>query len=85
MSFDPKDAIDSARDIAKQSIEKAAEIVDNASEILKGNVAEGTANIVQNSLAIATGALQKAKEALTGLTGDHGAAAGGDSAPADDA
>ncbi len=67
MSFDPKDAIDSARDIAKQSIEKAVEIVDNTAEILKGNVAEGTSNIVQSSLAIATNALQKAKEALTGL------------------
>jgi hypothetical protein len=83
MSFDPKEAIDSARDIAKQSIEKAAEIVDNASEILKGNVAEGTAAIVQNSLAIATGALQKAKEALSGLAGDAGKAGGDDTSPAD--
>ncbi|HEY5844098.1 MAG TPA: hypothetical protein VIU87_22010, partial [Mycobacterium sp.] len=53
MGFNPKDAIDSARDIATYAVEMSADIVDNAVEILKGNVTEGASNIVQDSLDIA--------------------------------
>jgi hypothetical protein len=69
MAFNPKDAIDSARDIATHAVEMSADIVDNAVEILKGNVAEGASNIVQDSLDIASHAVDKAKEIVTGR--DH--------------
>jgi hypothetical protein len=66
MGFNPKDAIDSARDIATYTIEMSADIVDNAVEILKGNIAEGVGNIVQDSLDIAGHAVKKTLEIFTG-------------------
>ena len=66
MGFNPKDAIDSARDIATYAVEMSADIVDNAVEILKGNIAEGTGNIVQDSLDIASHSARKVKEIVTG-------------------
>ena len=62
MSFNPKDAIDSARDIATYAVEMSADIVDNAVEILKGNVIEGASNIVQDSLDIAGHTVEKVVE-----------------------
>ena len=59
MGFNPKDAIDSARDIATYAVEMSADIVDNAVEILKGNVTEGASNIVQDSLDIAGHTVEK--------------------------
>jgi len=66
MGFNPKDAIDSARDIATHAVEMSADIVDNAVEVLKGNVAEGVTNIVEDSLDIAGHAVEKTKEIFTG-------------------
>ena len=66
MGFNPKDAIDSARDIATYAVEMSADIVDNAVDILKGNVAEGASNIVQDSMDIASHAVEKTKEIFTG-------------------
>ena len=62
MGFNPKDAIDSARDIATYAVEMSADIVDNAVDILKGNVAEGASNIVQDSMDIASHTVEKVKE-----------------------
>jgi hypothetical protein len=70
MGFNPKDAIDSARDIATYAVEMSSDIVDNAVEILKGNIAEGTGNIVQDSLDIASHTVDKTKEIFTGRTDD---------------
>ncbi len=66
MGFNPKDAIDSARDIATYAVEMSSDIVDNAVEILKGNIAEGAGNIVQDSLDIASHTVDKVKEIATG-------------------
>jgi len=66
MGFNPKDAINSARDIATYAVDMSSDIVDNAVEILKGNVAEGVNNIVQDSLDIAGHSVEKAKEIFTG-------------------
>ncbi|MFN8225982.1 MAG: hypothetical protein U0R18_04570 [Mycobacterium sp.] len=66
MGFNPKDAIDSARDIATYAVEMSADIVDNAVDILKGNVAEGASNIVQDSMDIASHTVEKVKEIATG-------------------
>jgi len=65
MGFNPKDAIDSARDIATYAVEMSADIVDNAVEILKGNVTEGASNIVQDSMDIAGHTVEKVKEIAT--------------------
>jgi len=66
MGFNPKDAIDAARDIATHAVEMSADIVDNAVEILKGNVAEGASNIVQDGLDIAGHAVDRTREVFTG-------------------
>ncbi len=69
--FNPKDAIDSARDIATYAVEMSADIVDNAVDILKGNVAEGVNNIVQDSMDIAGHTVEKVKEIATGRDDDE--------------
>ena len=66
MAFEPKDAIDAARDIVTNAIERAADIVENAGHIIKGDIAGGTGDIVHNSLDIATYAVDRAKEVFTG-------------------
>ena len=66
MAFDPKNAIDAAKDIATHAVEKAADIVEDAGHILKGNVAEGAGASVADATDIATHAVDKAKEAFTG-------------------
>lgn len=71
MGFNPKDAVQSAKDIASYAVEMSGDIVDNAVEVLKGNVAEGTTNIVQDSLDIAGHSVQKAGEILTGRKDDE--------------
>ncbi len=65
MSFNPKDAIDAARDIVTNAVERSSDIVENAGHILKGDIAGGTGEIVQNSLDIATYAVDRAKEVFT--------------------
>jgi hypothetical protein len=69
MGFNPKDAIDSARDIATYAVEMSADIVDNAVEILKGNVTEGASNIVQDSLDIAGHTVDKVVEQVKAIAG----------------
>lgn len=66
MGFDPKDAINAVRDIATHAVEKAADIVEDASHVLKGNIAEGTSAIVEDSMEIATHAVERTKQVFTG-------------------
>ena len=66
MAFDPKNAVNAAKDIATHAVEKAADIVEDAGHILKGNIAEGASAIVEDATEIATHAVGKAKEAFTG-------------------
>ena len=66
MAFRPKDAIDAARDIVANAVERSADIVEDAGHILKGDIAGGTGDIVHNSIDIATYAVDRAKEVFTG-------------------
>ena len=66
MVLDPKSALNAAKDIATHAVEKAADIVEDAGHILKGNVAEGVGAIVSDASDIATHAVDKAKEVFTG-------------------
>lgn len=70
MAFTPKDALNAVRDIATNSVEKASDIVEDASHIVKGDVAEGTSAIVQDSIAIGSYAVDRVKETFTG-TGEE--------------
>jgi hypothetical protein len=65
-----KDRLESAKDIATHAIDKSSEIVENAAEVLRGDVAGGVGRIVQNSLDIATHSVAKAKEMVTGKRDD---------------
>jgi hypothetical protein len=66
MGFDPKNAINAARDIASHAVEKAADIVEDAGHIVKGDIAGGASAIVEDSMDIATHAVGKVKEVFTG-------------------
>jgi hypothetical protein len=66
MAFNPKDAFDAARDIATNAVERAADIVEDAGHIVKGDVSGGTSGIVQDSISIGTYAVDRVKEAFTG-------------------
>lgn len=66
MAFDPKNAVNAAKDIATHAVEKAADIVEDAGQVLKGDIAGGVNAIVEDATEIATHAVYKAKEALTG-------------------
>ncbi len=66
MAFNPKDAVDAARDIATNAVEKASDIVEHASDIIRGDVAGGASGIVRNSIDIGTYALDRTKEAFIG-------------------
>jgi hypothetical protein len=70
MAFKPKDAIDAARDIVTNAVERSSDIVENAGHIIKGDIAGGTGDIVHNSLDIATYAVSRAKEVFTGKYAD---------------
>jgi hypothetical protein len=70
MAFRPKDAIDAARDIVANAVERSSDIVEDAGHILKGDIAGGTGDIVHNSLDIATYAVDRAKEVFTGKYAD---------------
>src|ERR1700744_5942205 len=72
MAFKPKDAIDAARDIVANAVERSSDIVEDAGHILKGDIAGGTGAIVHNSLGIATYAVDRAKEVFTGKYADSG-------------
>ena len=88
MGFDPKNAMNAAKDIATHAVE-AADIVEDAGLALKGDIAGATSAIIEDSVDIATHAVDKAKSvhrkerrrlriSLTGtrrfLTHDHGTA-----------
>jgi hypothetical protein len=61
MAFNAKDAIDAARDIVTNAVERSADIVEDAGHILKGDISGGAGDIVHNSLDIATYAVNRAK------------------------
>ena len=71
MGFNPEDAIDAAKDITTNAIEKSSDIVGNARDIFKGDIAGGVGEIVQNSLDIATYAFDRAKAVFTGKSVDN--------------
>jgi len=73
MGFDPKNAVNAAKDIATHAVEKAADIVEDAGQIIKGDIAGGVGAIVEDATDIATHAVDKAKEAFTGKAGDDAA------------
>jgi hypothetical protein len=66
VAFNPKDAVDAARDIATNAVEKTSDIVEHASDIIRGDIAGGASGIVRNSIDIATYAVDGAKEVFTG-------------------
>jgi hypothetical protein len=66
MGFNPRDAVDAARDIATNAVEKASDIVEHAGDIIRGDVAGGASGIVQNSIDIGTYAVDRTKEVFTG-------------------
>lgn len=75
MPLNPKDSFDAVRDVVAHSVEKASDIVDNAADIIRGDVAEGISGIVRNSVDIGTHAVGKLKEIVTGNDGDSDAEA----------
>lgn len=66
MALTPKDAFNAAKDIATNAVEKASDITENASDIIRGDIAGGTSGIVQNSLDIATHAVDRTRVVFTG-------------------
>ncbi len=70
MGFNPKDAIESVKDIATNAVERSADIVDSAGHILKGDVSAGVEGIVSSSMDIATHSVEKLKEIATGRNED---------------
>ena len=70
MAINPKDAIDSVRDIATNALERSADIVESSTQILKGDVSGGVEGIVASSMDIATHSYEKVKEIVTGRDED---------------
>jgi hypothetical protein len=66
MGINPKDAIESVKDIATNAIERSADIVESAGHIVKGDVSEGVQGIVASSMDIASYSFEKVKEIVTG-------------------
>lgn len=66
MALTPKDAFNAAKDIATHAVEKASDIVEDAADIIRGDVAGGTSAIIQDSLDIASHAVDRTKEVFTG-------------------
>ena len=66
MGFNPRDAIESVKDIATNAVERSADIVESAGHIIKGDVSEGVQGIVASSMDIATHSVDKIKEIATG-------------------
>lgn len=65
MAITPKDAFNAARDIAAHAVDKASDIVEDAGDIIRGDVSGGINAIVQDSVEIATHAVERTKEAFT--------------------
>jgi hypothetical protein len=70
MGFNPKDAIESVKDIATHAVERSADIVESAGHIIKGDVSGGVEGIVASSMDIATHSAEKVKEIATGRGDD---------------
>jgi hypothetical protein len=70
MAFKPKDALNAARDIATNAVEKASDIVEDAGHIVKGDFSGGTSAIVEDSISIGTYAVDRVKEVFTGESED---------------
>jgi hypothetical protein len=70
MGFNTEDALDAAKDITTNTIEKSSDIVGNARDIIRGDIAGGVSEIVQNSLDIATYAFDRAVAVFTGTNAD---------------
>ncbi|HEU4360615.1 MAG TPA: hypothetical protein VFR27_03795 [Mycobacterium sp.] len=70
MALTPKEAFDAARDIATHAVEKASDIVEDASDILRGDIAGGASAILQDSLDIASHAVDRTREVFTGPSDD---------------
>jgi hypothetical protein len=70
MGFNTKDAVDAARDIATNAVQKASDIVESASGIIRGDIAAGTEGIVHSATDIATYAFERTKEVFTGAEED---------------
>ena len=66
MGFNPRDAVDAAKDIATNAVEKASDIVEHAGDIIRGDIRGGAIGIVQSSIDIATHAVDRTKEVFTG-------------------
>ena len=75
MPLNPKDSLDAVRDVAAHSVEKASDIVDNAADIIRGDVAEGISGIIQNSVDIGRHAVEKLRAAVAGDGADSDAEA----------
>jgi hypothetical protein len=71
VGFNPKDAVESVRDIATNAVERSADIVESAGHIIKGDVSGGVSGIVQSSIDIATHSAEKVKEIVTGRDDDE--------------
>ncbi|HEU0191533.1 MAG TPA: hypothetical protein VFR17_09725 [Mycobacterium sp.] len=71
MAFTPKEAFNAARDIATNAVQKASDIVEDASHIVKGDVAGGASAIVQDSIDIATHAVERTKEVFSNKDEDQ--------------
>lgn len=69
MGFNPRDAIESVKDIATNAIERSADIVESAGHIVKGDVSDGVQGIVASSMDIASHSVDKVKEIVTGRDG----------------
>ncbi|UVO11449.1 hypothetical protein NM962_15930 [Mycobacterium sp. SVM_VP21] len=65
MAITPKDAFNAARDIAAHAVEKASDIVEDAGDIIRGDISGGVSAIVQDSMEIATHAVERTKEVFT--------------------
>ena len=66
MAVNPRDAVEAVKDIATNAVEKASDIVENASDMIRGDIAGGASGIVQHSIDIGTYAVDRAKEVFTG-------------------
>lgn len=66
MAITPKDAFDAARDIAAHAVDKASDIVEDAGDIIRGDISGGASAIVKDSLDIASHAIDRTKEVFTG-------------------
>jgi hypothetical protein len=71
MGFNPRDALDAVQDIATHTVQKVSDIVENASDIIRGDIAGGTGEMVQNSLDIARYAVDRVKMVFTGTNADE--------------